>query len=189
MYIYSEESRQKSERKNLAHLGTIRISFKDSWHHQVWLRKKAIKDAHLHPVIFPCEKPPTITFISFKLLLIKNLAARKRLNKIYHTKGNVYVNNHFKPYSLQTKVKKKMFTWRGIFTLTWQPVWTRLFHRLGQYSVIIPQYKEEGELGHARLSTDHHRLYIVPTVQGREVLMPGLQHLYIQGPPGMHRPC
>lgn len=60
-----------------------------------------------------------------------------------------------------------MFTWRGIFTLTWQPLWTRLFHRLGQYSVIIPQYKEEGELGHARLSTDHHRLYIVPTVQGK----------------------
>lgn len=30
--IYSEESRQKSERENLAHLGTIRISFKDSWH-------------------------------------------------------------------------------------------------------------------------------------------------------------
>lgn len=28
--IYSEESRQKSERENLAHLGTIRISFKDS---------------------------------------------------------------------------------------------------------------------------------------------------------------
>lgn len=52
-------------------------------------------------------------------------------------------------------------------------------YRLGQYSVIIPQYKEEGELGHARMSTDHHRLYIVPTVQGREVLMPGLQHLYI----------
>lgn len=28
--IYSDESRQKSERENLAHLGTIRISFKDS---------------------------------------------------------------------------------------------------------------------------------------------------------------
>lgn len=67
------------------------------------------------------------------------------------------------------KLKKKKFTWRGIFMLTWQPVWTWLFHRLGQYSVIIPQYKEEGELGHARLSTDHHRLYIVPvpTVQGK----------------------
>lgn len=75
--IYSEESRQKSERENLAHLGTIRISFKDSWHHQVWLRKKAIKDANLHPVIFPLEKPPTITLISFKLLLIKNLLLGK----------------------------------------------------------------------------------------------------------------
>lgn len=42
-----------------------------------------------------------------------------------------------------------------------------IFHRLGQYSVIISQYQEEGELGHARLSTDHHRLYIVPTVQGK----------------------
>lgn len=62
-------------------------------------------------------------------------------------------------------------------------------YRLGQYSVIIPQYKEEGELGHARLSTDHHRLYTVPTVQGKRSSHARLQHLYIQGPPGMHRPC
>lgn len=83
IYIFRGKYRQISERENWAHIGTIRISIKDSRkYHQVWLRYKATKDVHLHPIVFPFEQPNYHTHLI--QIAINWKAARKRLNKSFH---------------------------------------------------------------------------------------------------------
>lgn len=83
IYIFRGKYRQISERENWAHIGTIRVSIKDSRkYHQVWLRYKATKDVHLHPIVFPFEQPNYHTHLIQIAINLK--AARKRLNKSFH---------------------------------------------------------------------------------------------------------